>query len=147
MVALYSRMAWIAPRKVGLSHSTTSPGSTSTFNSRSKAWLPPCTGRICVESQFTPSPLRNSATLSRKGPKPSVAPYCSSVVPYLSSASTASREMTSGSSDVLEGLPPAKEIMPGRASSLKMSRMALPVMGRMCFANISSVNCIIFFAS
>ena len=53
--------------------------------------------------------------------------------------------MISGSSAALDGLPPAKEIMPGLASSLKISRMALPVMGRMCFANCSSVNFIFGF--
>ena len=42
--------------------------------------------------------------------------------------------------EALDGLPPAKEIMPGLPSNLKISRMAEPVMGRMCGANASSVN-------
>ena len=133
-------MACRAPRKVGSSARMTSPGSTSALMSRSKPCVPPCTGKKLARSGVEAASERNSPALSMKGPKPSVAPYCKSVVPYFASTSTASSEMTSGSKAALEGLPPAKEIMPGLPSSLKISRMAEPVMGRMWAANASSVN-------
>ena len=43
---------------------------------------------------------------------------------------------------LMAGLPPAKEIMPGLPRSLKISRIALPVMGAICFANKDSLNSI-----
>ncbi len=115
----------MAPRYVGASTATRSPGSMRIFPRPSRTPCDPVAINTSLAVVTTPVSARRSLRAARRGGNPSVRSYWSEPDPYLSNTLLIRCPIDSMGKLSGEGMPPAREMIPGRATTFRISRIAL----------------------